>query len=177
MPKSNRLMILCSLISCDSSTGMSSLLEEDMSLGLSSPHRVHRHLKPTTVRWSNCSDTKSGGPGIVQHIHCLLRTLPTLLCLINLSSTNTYSHLDSNRLIARLLICLYFEVRQSIQHIIGHSTAHNVFSHTCIKRFAFHSEGIYILRQHKRVPSKQQIWSFREFLFLFYILYPPAAWT
>jgi len=45
------------------------------------------------------------------------------------------------------------------------------------KRFAFHSQGIYILRQHKHVPSKQWIWSFLEFLFLFYILYPPAAWT
>jgi len=31
------------------------------------------------------------------------------------------------------LICLYFEDRQTYQHITGHSTAHNVFSHICIK--------------------------------------------
>ncbi len=77
--------------------------------------------------------TKREGPEFVQHIHCLLQTLPASFCLINLSSTDTYSHLDSNRLIARLLICLYFEDRQTYQHITGHSTAHNVFSHICIK--------------------------------------------
>jgi hypothetical protein len=76
---------------------------------------------------------KKEGPGIVQHIHCLLQTLPASFCLINLSSTDTYIHLDSNRLIARLLICLYFEDRQTYQHITGHSTSHNVFSHICIK--------------------------------------------
>jgi hypothetical protein len=81
----------------------------------------------------NTVTPKREGPEIVQHIHCLLQTLPALFCLINLSSTDTYSHLDSNRLIARLLICLYFEDRQTYQHITGHNTAHNVFSHICIK--------------------------------------------
>jgi len=65
-------------------------------------------------------------------------TLPTtdpasFVMLINLSSTDTYSYLDSNRLIALLLICLYFEDRQTYQHITRHSTPYNVFSHRCIR--------------------------------------------
>jgi hypothetical protein len=76
-----------------------------------------------------CSDTKSEGP-----THTLPTTDPACLVLIVRSLIDR--HLFPLRLqpahcsTADLFV---FEDLQTIKHMTGHSTAHNVFSHICIK--------------------------------------------
>jgi hypothetical protein len=60
------------------------------------------------------------------------QTLPTLLCWSISQRQTLIPPLDSNRLVALLLICLYSEDRQTYQHITQHNTPYDVFSHKCI---------------------------------------------
>jgi hypothetical protein len=123
------------------------------------------------------SVAKSEGPA-----HTLPTTDPA--CLVMIARSLIDRHLFPLRLqpahclTADLLV---FEDLQTIKHMTRHSTAHNVFSHICIKTALHFIHKVYTYSDSTSMSLQKHesdhFWSSDISSTSSILLYPPIAWT